>query len=249
MVRAILQAQYPQGYWMHPGVGCSPRYRATIWQLLILAQLGMGRCEALDRAVEYVTEANQLRDGPFRVSKEPGDTPLGLNGSMLWALETLGYGNLLCVREAWSWLARRATENRLDAGEAVKVLWAANAAPPGRAAGAAERASRAAAAALLSTPPPRWTGHLRRSRLTFPLLEATDRLQWLEVLTEAGHADDERLSEARSWLRSRRLPGGAWPLERVPGKMWADVGKVGEPNKWVTIRALAVTHGTKACAL
>jgi len=38
--RAILQAQYPAGYWIKPDRGYSPRYKATIWQLIFMADLG-----------------------------------------------------------------------------------------------------------------------------------------------------------------------------------------------------------------
>ena len=40
-VRAILDAQWPEGYWMRPGVGYSPKYRATVWQV-ICSRCGVG---------------------------------------------------------------------------------------------------------------------------------------------------------------------------------------------------------------
>ena len=76
--------------------------------------------------------------------------------------------------------------------------------------------------------------------MTFPQMEGVDVVAWLEVLVEAGHRDDPRLSPARAWLARRRRPDARWPLDRIPGKLWADVGAPGEPNKWMTIRALAV---------
>ncbi len=244
----ILLAQYPQGYWMHPGIGCSPRYRATLWQILILAQLGMPRCPAVDRAVEHLFEANQQDDGAFRASKEPGDVPMGLNGSLLWALETLGYGEAPSVERAWSWLAGEIDTHGLAseggsggarAQGAVKVLWAANAVPSERRRGAVELVGREAAALLLDAPPERWGDDPRWFRLTFPLTEGADLLQWMAVLVDAGYGDDPRLAPARSWLARKGRPDGTWPLERVPGKLWADVGALDEPNKWVTVRALA----------
>jgi prepilin signal peptidase PulO-like enzyme (type II secretory pathway) len=39
-----------------------------------------------------------------------------------------------------------------------------------------------------------------------------------------------------------KLPDGRWPLERVPGKMWASIGEIGRPNKWITLRALALNR-------
>lgn len=247
--RDILLAQYPQGYWMHPGVGYSPRYRATVWQILLLAQLGMPRCERLDRAVEHLFDANQREDGAFRASKEPGDTPIVLHASLLWALEALGYGNAPQVEGAWSWLVQDVEVHGLRASGAggatpspgaVKVLWAVNALPPHRRSGAVERVSRAAATSLLDAPPHRAESDSLWFRLTFPLTEGADLLQWMEVLVGAGYGDDPRLGVARSWLARKRGPLGTWSLERMPGKLWADFGELGEPNKWITVRALTV---------
>lgn len=237
--RSILRAQYPQGYWMHPGIGYSPRYRATVWQILFLAQLGIARTAALDRAVAHLCEANQRADGAFRASKEPDDTPLCLNGSLLWALETLGYGQTPDVKRAWAWLTeeleRGGFENRCP-WAAVKVLWATNA----RRAPEVKGLRCAAAESLLAHPPDPERDDPRWFHLTFPLAHTGDLLQWLSVLAKAGYGDDPRLTFAWEWLERKRLPSGAWPLERRPGKLWADVGAVGEPNQWITIRALAV---------
>jgi hypothetical protein len=247
--RDILRAQYPQGYWMHPGIGHSPRYRATVWQILILAQLGMARSERLDRAVEHLFGVNQREDGAFRASKEPGDTPISLNGSLLWALETLGYGDLLEVRRAWSWLlselqpyylSRKNHSGATSPRGWVKVLWAANALSSHRRDTAVERVRRAAAASLLDRLPDRAGADAHWSQLTFPLTQGSDLLQWVEELVGAEYGDHPRLNVARAWLARKRCPGGAWPLERVPGKLWADVGELHEPNKWITVRALAV---------
>jgi hypothetical protein len=247
--RDILMAQYPQGYWIHSGIGCSPRYRATLWQILSLAQLGMARNAALDQAVEHVFEVNQREDGAFRASREPGDTPACLNGSLLWALETLGYGDTAAVRRAWSWLARTVEDYGLQATyadgkmcpwAATKVVWATNAVPERRRTQGQQMLGDTAAALLLNDVPDPSRGDPRWSRLTFPLAHSADLLQWLEVLDDAGYGEDRRLDAARSWVAGRRLPDGTWPLERTPGKQWADFGTVGEPNKWVTLRALAV---------
>lgn len=236
---------------MHPGIGYSPRYRATLWQVLFLAQLGMARTAALDRAVEHVFDANQRRDGAFRASRRTGDTPACLNGSLLWALETLGYGGTAAVQRAWSWLAQTVEDYGLAATypdgkvcpwAAVKVVWATNAVPERRRTEAIQVLRDTAATLLLNDVPDPARDDPRWSRLTFPLAHSADLLQWLEVLVDAGYGEDRRLDAARSWAAGRRLPAGTWPLERTPGKQWADFGAVGEPNKWVTLRALAVTR-------
>jgi hypothetical protein len=235
---------------MHPGIGYSPRYRATVWQILFLAQLRMERNEAVEGAVEHLFDANQRQDGAFRASKEPGDTPACLNGSLLWALETLGFGAAPEVRRAWSWLAQTVEDSGLAAtyarGKAcpwgaVKVLWATNAVPERRRTYAVRMLSHTAARLLLEDMPDPARDDSGWSRLTFPLAHSADLLQWLEVLVNAGYGDDPRLEEARAWVADKRLTDGTWPLERTPGKRWADFGAVGDPNKWITLRALAVT--------
>jgi hypothetical protein len=235
---------------MHPGIGYSPRYRATVWQLIILAQLGMARCRALDRAVEHLFAANQQADGAFRASKEAGDTPVGFNGSLLWALETLGYGGEVQMKDAWSWLGGEIAAHgfggtRSEGGTcswgAVKALWAANAVPRRQRDDVVEWVSRIAARALLENPPDPKRSDPRWFQLTFPLTDTADVLQWIEVLVDAGRGGDLRLSAARAWLAHKRRPDGTWPLERTPGKLWADFGDVDEPNKWITVRALAAS--------
>jgi len=235
---------------MHSGIGYSPRYRATVWQILFLAQLGVGRSQAVDRAVGHLFAFNQREDGAFRASKAPGEAPIGLNGSLLWALEALGYGDRPEVGRAWSWLARQVedcgfveTSERGGTGSLhgpLKVLWAANAAPEDRQGGAAASLREAALASLLAAPLDAPLDDPRSHQLTFPLADSADVLQWLAVLVEAGCSENSRLDWARSWLAQKKLEDGRWPLGRVPGKTWADFGETGSPNKWVTLRALTV---------
>ena len=247
--RDILMAQYPKGYWMHQGIGCSPRYRATVWQILILAQLGVRRSAEMDRAVEHLFETNQRDDGAFRASKEPGDTPLALNASLLWALETMGYGEREQVRVAWSWALERSASLDLEkcpgrdaarAWTAVKLLWAANAVPQDRLDSRQVQLAHLAAQGLLASPPRPGASDPRWFELTFPLIETPDLLQWLEVLVGAGYDDHPALEFARQWLAEKGRSHATWPLERAPDKMWAGFGGVGEANKWVTVRALSV---------
>ena len=57
-----------------------------------------------------------------------------------------------------------------------------------------------------------------------------------------GEPPDPRLGEAVAELRRRRLPDGRWPLDRTPrGRVWFAVDEpVGQPSRWVTLRALRV---------
>lgn len=116
-VPKILAAQHPQGYWEKPGPGYSPKYRATVWQIIHLHDLG---ADGLDPRVaagcEYVLEHTQAADGGFGCSGSaeidrppPGNVIHCLNGNLLRALIGLGRLEDARVRQAISWQARSVT--------------------------------------------------------------------------------------------------------------------------------------------
>jgi len=75
----------------------------------------------------------------------------------------------------------------------------------------------------------------------FPLYYITDLLQIVEALVALGYAHDPRLQNAVELIRQKQDEQGRWNLEYdYSGKTWGDYGKKGEPNPWVTIRALRV---------
>jgi hypothetical protein len=89
--RAILDAQWPEGYWMRPGVGYSPKYKATVWQIIFLAALGAPRIAAVDRACAYVLDHSRLPNGRFSAHKTAKGAVACLNGNLLRAMLQLGY--------------------------------------------------------------------------------------------------------------------------------------------------------------
>jgi hypothetical protein len=50
------------------------------------------------------------------------------------------------------------------------------------------------------------------------------------------------MTEAVELVRSKRLPDGRWPLDRIhPGPVHFDIeGPAGSPSRWNTLRALRV---------
>ena len=74
-------------------------------------------------------------------------------------------------------------------------------------------------------------------KLGFPLSYRADVLQAMLALAQAGYADHPFVQASAKWLLAKRDIQGRWTLEQVPGKMWASFGQVGQPNKWVTLRA------------
>ena len=75
----------------------------------------------------------------------------------------------------------------------------------------------------------------------FPVFYVTDLLQIVEALVRLGYKDDPRLAHALDVIRDKRDEDGCWQMEYVYGsKTWGSFGRKGQPNKWVTLRALRV---------
>ncbi len=89
-IPAILDAQYPAGYWVKPGPGYSPKYRATVWQVMFLAQLGAEgqaqRDERIRRAVDYVLDQHQTEDGLISYNGRPAGAIHCLWGNLTRAI-------------------------------------------------------------------------------------------------------------------------------------------------------------------
>ena len=88
-VPAILDAQYPEGYWVKPGGGYSPKYRSTVWQILLLAELGADPAdERVRRGCEYLLTHSVASNGAFSARQKPVPSVCVhcLNGNMIGAL-------------------------------------------------------------------------------------------------------------------------------------------------------------------
>ena len=115
-VPAILDAQEPEGYWTKPGPGYSPKYRATVWQLLRLDKLGADPSDLRVRAAcAYVLAHTPTVHGGFGASgAEAGPPPPSsaihcLNGNLLSALVRLGWLHDPRVQRAIAWQASAIT--------------------------------------------------------------------------------------------------------------------------------------------
>lgn len=100
VVPRILAKQREGGYWETPRAFYTAKYRGTVWQLLILAELGANpRDERVKKACEFILEHSQDRQsGGFSawasakkgVGRESGVIPC-LTGNMVWSLIRFGY--------------------------------------------------------------------------------------------------------------------------------------------------------------
>lgn len=75
----------------------------------------------------------------------------------------------------------------------------------------------------------------------FPVFYVTDVLQIAEALNEAGYGQHPRLGNLYDLILGKRDKAGRWKMEySYRGKTWIDIERLGEPSKWVTLRALGV---------
>jgi hypothetical protein len=84
----------------------------------------------------------------------------------------------------------------------------------------------------------------------FPNWWHYDVLRGLEYLRHAAVTTDERLDDAINLVLSRRQPDGRWLLDvRYPGVMPVELDDgPGQPNRWITLRALRVLKWYSAAA-
>ena len=111
-VPRILEAQHPQGYWVKPGGGYWPSYRATVWQIIFMAELGADpQDEHLKRGCEYLLSHSLAKNGAFSMSERPIPSKAihCLNGDLIYALTRLGYEDDPRLQSAIDWQARAIT--------------------------------------------------------------------------------------------------------------------------------------------
>jgi hypothetical protein len=114
-IAAILDAQDPAGWWVKPGPGYAPKYRGTVWSLIVLEQLGADPGEPrIAAACEYVLAHTLVPGGGFGCSgthrddrPPPPESILHcLNGNLLRALVAFGWLDDPRVQAAIGWQAR-----------------------------------------------------------------------------------------------------------------------------------------------
>lgn len=112
-IAAILAAQHPDGWWVKPGPGYSPKYRSTVWQVIFLDQLGADPAdERVRRACDYLLRRTATSAGGFGISGAAAEKPPPpssvahcLNGNLLRAFLGLGFGEDARVHAAAEWAA------------------------------------------------------------------------------------------------------------------------------------------------
>jgi hypothetical protein len=109
-IATILDAMAHEGYWVEPGPGYLPKYRATVWSVILLAQLGarIEEDERIGRACAYLLEQALAPGGQWASATAPSGTADCLQGNLCWALPALGCDDPRLVG-AFEWMARTVT--------------------------------------------------------------------------------------------------------------------------------------------
>lgn len=109
-IAEILGRMHPDGYWERPGPGYNPKYRSSVWALVLLAQLG-ARVEEdrrLAQAGAYILDHAMTAQGQFSATGPPSGTLDCLQGNLCWALTALGCRDAR-LSQAYDWMARTVT--------------------------------------------------------------------------------------------------------------------------------------------
>ena len=117
-ITTILGEMDKMGYWVEPGPGYNPKYRSTVWSVILLAQLGASVEEdkRIAQACDYLLDHALTEGGQFTTSGAPSGTADCLQGNLSWALLELGYDDPR-LEKAFDWMARGVTGEGIASSE------------------------------------------------------------------------------------------------------------------------------------
>lgn len=111
-IAAVLSQMREEGYWVKAGPGYGPKYKGTVWAIVLLAQLGAKAAEdkRIERACRYLIDHALAEGGQFTAmsSGAPSGTVDCLQGNLCWSLMELGYDHPR-LGSAYEWMARTTT--------------------------------------------------------------------------------------------------------------------------------------------
>lgn len=262
-VKKILSLQDKKGFWGDPHNLWG--YQNTVFQLLLLSELGFERNSQIIKAIEFVFDF-QLENGSFSSTSRPGKRKYSTNefcltGIILRILFLFGYETDSRVKEALNFLTstqengwacawypmqkEKVIPEKCYMG-GIKVLGAFAKLPPSLVtANIKEIISENAEICLENRiywyRKDKYGNRIKKpswARFAFPLFWQSDALDVLDILTELG-VKDERMQEAVDVVKSKQVEG-RWILERTYPKNATTLDEVGQPSKWITLRALRV---------
>jgi hypothetical protein len=109
-IPAILARLHQEGYWDNSESIYNPKYYATCWQLIMLAQMGAdGRHPQIKKVCENFLQNAIRKFGGFSVYSSQTGAVHCLQGNMTAALMDLGYAHDPRLLKAVDWMARSVT--------------------------------------------------------------------------------------------------------------------------------------------
>jgi hypothetical protein len=109
-IASILTEMKDEGYWVNPGPGYNPKYKATVWSVIMLAQLGASvmQDKRIAEACTYLLDHALTANGQFTTSGSPSGTADCLQGNLCGAMIDLGCDGPR-LEKAYEWMARSVT--------------------------------------------------------------------------------------------------------------------------------------------
>lgn len=231
-IASLFKEQLPEGYWYSYLSLYRPKYVATMWRALVLADLGVTAQElGMKKACELFLTNWAREDGGFGSRPAEADSPKSypshfcITGNLARTLIRCGYEDDPQVRSALDWIVKAQKE---DGG------W--HCFPSKR--GTLDCWEGLSAFAVF--PRAKWTRRIKRSvergaefylerklhreggrryepwfRVHYPVHYYYDLLVGLDTLTALGYGDDRRIRLALELLRNKRRPDGSWALDAV----------------------------------
>lgn len=259
----IFARQRAKTFWVSKKACYVPKFTATIWQLQVLADLGLSRRnERIANAVELWFDLHQAKDGgytPWSRRERPQYARthfrhldrfmkhghLCTTGNMVRTLIRLGYVRDERVRSAIDWLVAAQHEDggwdcfdrpagTIDAWEAMSAF--AEIPPNGRSSSVKLAIERGAEFFLKRRLLHEGEFFDPWWRLRYPWHYFYDVLVGLDFMTALGYGKDPRLREALDYLEHKRLEDGRWKLDGTNGNLVIE--SRGRPSKMITFLAL-----------
>jgi len=259
-VQAIVAAQRPDGGWGERLDSTYwPKYTATVWQMIILSELGLpGGHPAIRKGLHRMNAAIEGIGAPTAI--EEGEVLWCYSANTIRYLWRFGLGDAPCTHAATERLVEAAlsrpewrcphNHNTPCLWGAVKVLRAFAEVPRHEWKSKVRQVVHKAAEPLLAHD---YQADQVKTQMTengwgtdwlkfgFPSFYESDLLEALDALAAVGYTHDPRVEPLLDLMLRKRDEQGRWQLENsFNGRMHVDIEEKGKPSKWVTLRAMRV---------
>jgi len=250
----LLSAQREQTWWDNPSHCYVPKYKSCVWNLIVLADLGITAEDPRVRnASEHFLGLHNVDSGGFSlfpIGSEKIAPHICLTGNMIRTLSCFGYTNDSRIKKAVDWLL---TQQLPDGGWNCYMKWGGK---HSSFKSTIEPLSALTAVVASRRKNPEYESAMSRAKefllkhrlflsdvdgsiimLDFKRFHYTihyhyDVLHALGVLTEPGSCEDSRLEPAVSLLLAKRQAEGYWVLDGTYRGWRSRRGQHGQGSVW-----------------